>query len=108
MDNSSSIDSLCLITLEKVSYFEILFSFGDLLPKYCINKEADMLKNPCKSTRFYSDTRDRRFYLLCIPEKAGRPHGRAVRCRRRGFSSHLPPQTNKTYATGGITFGDRV
>jgi hypothetical protein len=55
------------------------------LPKRCINKEADMLKNPCKSTRFYSDIRDRRFHLLCIPEKAGRPHGRAVRCRWQGF-----------------------
>jgi len=30
-----------------------------------------MLKNPCKSTSFYSDTRDRRFYLLYIPEKVG-------------------------------------
>ena len=60
-----------------------------------------MLKNPCKSTGFYSDTRDRRFHLLYIPERAGRPHGRAVRCRWQGFSSHLPPQAKKIYATGG-------
>jgi len=41
---------------------------------------------------------------LCIPEKAGRPHGRAVRCRWQGFSSHLPPQAKKIYATGGFTY----
>jgi len=62
-----------------------------------------MLKNPCKSTRFYSDTRDRRFHLLCIPEKAGRPHGRTVRCRWHGFFITSAFSNKEIYATGGYS-----
>ncbi len=62
-----------------------------------------MLKKPCKSTRFYSAIRDRTFHLLCIPEKAGRPHGRTVRCRWHGFFITSAFSNKEIYATGGVT-----
>jgi len=36
--------------------------------KCCTVKVAGVLKNPCKQTRFNSDTRDRRLRLWCISE----------------------------------------
>ena len=62
-----------------------------------------MLKNPCKSTRFYSDTRDRRCHPLCISEKGGRPRGRAVRCQWQGFFIISASSNEEIYATCGLT-----
>jgi SAM-dependent methyltransferase len=42
-------------------------------PKSCINWEADMLKNPCNSTRFYLDTHGCILHLMCLSAKAGWP-----------------------------------
>jgi len=39
---------------------------------------------------------------LFIPEKAGRPHGRAVRCRWQGFFITSASSNEEICATGGF------
>jgi hypothetical protein len=56
-----------------------------------------MLKNPCKSTRFYPGT----ILPFVYFEKAGRPYGRAVRCRWQGFFITSASSNEEIYATGG-------
>jgi len=50
-----------------------------------------MLQNPCKSTRFDYDTRDRTFNLLCLLAKSWQATHKGCKVSMAGLFQHICP-----------------
>ncbi|OHE56101.1 MAG: hypothetical protein A2Z47_14595 [Thermodesulfovibrio sp. RBG_19FT_COMBO_42_12] len=72
--------------------------------------KADILKNPCNSTRFNSDTHDCILHLMCFSAKgwlAMHKTSRSLGARPpeagKPFSACLPPKIEKIFANNVIS-----
>jgi hypothetical protein len=55
----------------------------------CIAEETDVLKNPCKSTRFNFYPRDRRCSPKCIPENGWQAASHVFKVSMAGLFHHI-------------------